>query len=276
MKKLILEIVLQITGLSSASGLYYTNNDIYLIGDDSQYLYQYSLETKDLNKIALVENAKETISKKEKPDFEALTYQNQTFFAFGSGSKENREFVSITTLPNKESFQVPLDVLYTSIANFASMDKDELNIEGAFFKGDELYLFNRGNGKNNRNFIAIIQGKNFAEEFNIILQDIKLPKLNGIQTGFSDAILVENTIYFLATAEGGKSTYNDGKIAGTILGTISLKNLKLKSTQILSDTKKLEGITLFKQTGKNKTFLLCEDNDDKNATSTIFKVEVKK
>ena len=211
MKKLILEIILQISGLSSASGNAYQEQNLYLIADDSQYLYQYNLDNKNLYKFPLTDNPQENIPKKEKPDFEALVKNKETFYTFGSGSKENRAFLHTSTPSSNTINKIPLDVLYSSIASFAEIDKEELNIEGAFFKGDELYLFNRGNGKHNRNFIAIIQGKNFTEEFNIILHDIKLPKLNGIQTGFSDATIVDDTIYFLATAEDNKSTYNDVK-----------------------------------------------------------------
>lgn len=276
MKKLILEILFQISGITSASGIVYQDQNIYLIADDSDYIYKYNLENKDLNKYGLIDNPKENLPKKEKQDLEALAYQQNIFYAFGSGSKSNRENLNTFNLNAKIHQQIPLDVLYTSIASFANMDKEELNIEGAFIHGEELYLFNRGNGKQKKNFIAIIQGKNFTEEFNIILHDIKLPKFNGIQTGFSDATLVDNTIYFLATAEDSNTTTSDGKIVGSILGTMSLKNLKIKKTYIISETKKLEGITLFKNEGKTKTFLLCDDNDDANTSSTIYKVEIKK
>ena len=277
MNKLLLEILFQITGITAASGLYYQDNQLYLITDESDYLYEYTIAENELKKHALTLNPLEKNTKKNKLDYEAIAQKDGDLYLFGSGSKPKREIVTQFSTTTNEVQNYPLDLLYPSIISFTEIDSNELNIEGALFKGDELLLFNRGNGKHNKNFIVTVQGKNFTEEFNIFIKDIKLPQLNGINTGFSDVVLVDDKIYFLATAEGTDSTYNDGKIAGTIFGCIDTKKLKLKYTKILSHNKKLEGITVYKKDKKNITFLLCEDNDDTTQSiSTIYKLNIKK
>lgn len=276
MNKLLLDILLHITGLTAASGIHYQNEKIYAISDESDYLYEYTLNENELKKHALTANPQNKNSKKNKLDYEAIAEKEGILYLFGSGSKPNREVVTQFSTTTQKVQTYPLDLLYPSISSFAQIDPDELNIEGALFKDDELLLFNRGNGPHNKNFIVTVQGKDFVEEFNIFIKDIKLPKLNGVNTGFSDAVLVDDKIYFLATAENSDSTYHDGKIAGTLFGCIDAKKLKLKYTKVLSPDKKLEGITLYKKEKKNITFLLCEDNDEANQTaSTIYKLNIK-
>ncbi len=45
---------------------------------------------------------------------------------------------------------------------------------------------------------------------------------------FTDAILVEDKIYFLATAEDTTSTYDDGEILGSIIGRMDSKTFKIR------------------------------------------------
>ena len=276
MKQIILEILTQIFGISAASGLHYNQEQLFVIADDSNVLYEYAINDKELTKHQLYPIIEENTAKKNKLDFEAITYHNDSYYIFGSGSKPNREVGAVYKHSNQSVKHLNLDILYPSIASFANIEVDELNIEGALFYKDDLYLFNRGNGKNNRNFIAIIQGNNIEEEFNIVLKDIKLPPLNGMQTGFSDAVLVDDKIYFTATAEGTKSTYNDGKIGGSLFGCIEPKKLKLKYTKVISNDAKIEGITLYKKDKKNLEFLLCDDPDDPKKNTTIYKLSTKK
>ena len=69
MEKFQLALLLKIAGIGSASGLLYQDNKLYIISDNSNYLYEYKISEETLNKIALTENPQENIPKKEKPDF---------------------------------------------------------------------------------------------------------------------------------------------------------------------------------------------------------------
>jgi len=273
MKKFTLEILLHIIGVGSASGLIYNNNALLLIGDSSGFLYEYKIDDNDLKKHQLMENPTENIAKKDKIDFEAVAYNDNDLYIFGSGSGKNRnQMVEINTKSNDTIAKTDLTNLYTSMQDFGKVKEAQFNIEGAIYDGTNFLLFNRGNGKDNRNVIFTIGGKNLINDFTILSNDFKLPKINGFQSGFSDAILVGDKIYFMATAENSKSTTEDGRILGTLIGRIDVNTMKIDFTKKISDTQKFEGITLFSQDKKTISFLLCEDNDTTVLESDIYKL----
>lgn len=275
MKKFTLEILLHIIGVGSASGLIYNNNALLLIGDSSGFLYEYKIDDNDLKKHQLMENPTENIAKKDKIDFEAVAYNDNDLYIFGSGSGKNRnQMVEINTKSNDTIAKTDLTNLYTSMQDFGKVKEAQFNIEGAIYDGTNFLLFNRGNGKDNRNVIFTIGGKNLINDFTILSNDFKLPKINGFQSGFSDAILVGDKIYFMATAENSNSVYHDGEILGSIIGCLEPNTLEILFTKIVSETHKFEGLTLFEKTDATITFLLCEDNDKEEAQSGIYKLQL--
>jgi hypothetical protein len=60
------------------------------------------------------------------------------------------------------------------------------------------------------------EGKNLTNDFTI-LSNIQTAKIK-VRSSFTDAILVDNSIYFLATAEDTESTYDDGEVLGSLIG----------------------------------------------------------
>ncbi len=277
MKKITLEILIHIIGLGSASGLIYNTNSLLLIGDSSGFLYHYSISKSDLVKYPLIENPSENIAKKDKIDFEAIAYSGDDVYVFGSGSRENRNKMIKMKINKKDSTKtVDLTHLYEDMQSFAQIKKEQFNIEGAIFDKGNFILFQRGNGKDNRNVIFTISGHNLTDDYAILYNDFKLPKINGVHTGFSDAILIDDKIYFLATAEDSKSTASTGGILGTLVGRIDVKKMKIDFTKKISDTQKFEGITLYSK-GENKMeFLICEDNDTTVLESNIYKLTLEK
>ena len=133
--------------------------------------------------------------------------------------------------------------LYAVMQNFGEIKPEEFNIEGVIYNGENWYFLNRGNGISNKNVLLTIDGKNLINEFSIISNDYKLPKIKGVRSSFTDAILVDNKIYFLATAENTESTYDDGEVLGSIIGRIDLKTMKIDFTKKISTTHKFEGLT---------------------------------
>lgn len=271
MEKIQLLVFLAIKGIGSASGIVYHNDSLYIISDNSSYLYQYQLPTQKLNKIAMVENPQENIPKKEKLDFEAITLKGKKLHLFGSGSTENRNQTFSYHLENKKIKTKDLQPLYQKIKETLSIKDDELNIEGAITFGENLLLFQRGNGANSKNGIIIIKDNDAAK---ISFHPIILPKIKNIETTFTDAILVKDKIYFLAAAEDTTSTYLDGEVAGSILGKIDLNTLTLENTIQISDKHKFEGLTFFNQSKDTLEFLLCEDNDTEELKTTIYKLNL--
>lgn len=277
MHKFTLEILFQIIGIGSASGLIYKDNQLFVIGDNSGYLYEYGINNKELKRHPLTENASENIPKKDKSDFEAVTEFDGKIYVFGSGSTEKRnKMVTLDAKSKAIMATTDLSDLYLAMQSFAELPENDLNIEGATFNGSEWFFFNRGNGAKGKNIVFTVQGKNLTEEFNIIATEFKLPKLKGIRSSFTDAVTVGNKMYFLATAENTDSTYNDGEVLGSIIGCIDLTKMKIDFTKKITDTHKFEGLTLYQETDKEITFLLCEDNDTEELKANIFTLSLKK
>ena len=275
MEKFQLSLLFKIIGLGSASGLIYQDNSILAIGDNSSYLYEYTIDSQKLEKHALIENPQENTPKKVKLDFEAITKFENNVYIFGSGSTENRnKMVQFDTTTKKVIATTDLSDLYLVMQSFGKINPDDFNIEGAIYNGQSWYLFNRGNGKTNKNVVFTIDGENLTNDFRVLANEYKLPKIKGVRTSFTDAILVEDKIYFLATAENTESTYDDGEVLGSIIGRIDTTTMKIEFTKKITDTHKFEGISISKKSGKEIEFFLCEDNDTEVLESNIFKLVI--
>jgi hypothetical protein len=277
MEQLQLQFFLKIIGLGSASGLLYHDNTILAIGDSSSYLYDYQIDKQQLQKHPLLYLAAENITKKQKPDFEAITQYKDNIYIFGSGSTQNRNtMVQVDAKTQKVIATNDLTNLYATMQSFGEIKSDDFNLEGAIYNGEDWFLVNRGNGKKSKNAIFTISGKNLVDNFTMVVNDFKLPKLNGVETSFTDAIQVASKIYFLATAEDTDSTYNDGEILGSIIGRIDVESMEIEFHHKVSDKLKLEGLALFAETSENITFLICEDNDTELLESNIYKLTLTK
>lgn len=266
-----IESLYQIIGVGSASGLVYKDNSLFIISDNSTFLYKYNVQEKELTKIPIAENPQENIAKKDKFDFESIALKGNKLHILGSGSTSKREKRITYSLDTDTNVEKDLTKLYKQLKETTSISDDKLNIEGAFFSIDKWYLFQRGNGANSKNGIFILND-HFKDNGNIEFIPIPLPKIKHIETSFTDAILVEDKIYFLATAEDTNSTYDDGEILGSIIGRIDFKTFEIEFTQKISDNHKFEGLTLYKNTEDRIEFLLCQDNDTEVLETEIFRL----
>ena len=268
MEKFQLLPFLEIEGIGAASGLVYQNSSLYIVSDNSTFLYHYNINEKIFNKIKLFENQEEILLKKDKPDFEVLTLFNNKLYLFGSGSTKKRNTRITYTIENKEIKEKNLSKIYKRLIESISIATTDLNIEGVIITDETTYFFQRGNGAQAQNGIFCYDRKSKT----VLFKPISLVKINEIHATFTDAVLVDETIYFLAAAENTTSTYNDGDIEGSIIGTIDLKTLKVESQVQISDKQKFEGLTLYKKTTTEIQLLLCEDNDSEELKSTIYKL----
>jgi hypothetical protein len=271
MKQFKIESLYQIIGIGSASGLVYKDNSLFIISDNSTFLYKYNVQEKELTKIAIAENPQENIAKKDKFDFESIALKGNKLHILGSGSTSKREKRISYNLDTEKIIEKDLTKLYKQLKETASISDDELNIEGAFFNIDKWYLFQRGNGANSKNGIFILND-NLKDSGDIEFIPIQLPTIKHIETSFTDAIMVEDKIYFLATAEDTTSTYDDGEILGSIIGRIDCKTFEIDFTLQLSDSHKFEGLTLHEKSATEIAFLICQDNDSDILETTIYKL----
>lgn len=273
MKKFTLDLLFKIIGIGSASGLIYNDNSLLLIGDNSGFLYEYNIESSSLKSYPLIENPSQNISKSKKPDFESLTQYQDTVYVFGSGSTSNRNTMIEFDLKQKKKVATnTMADLYAVMQSFANVNPEDFNLEGAIYDGENWYLFNRGNGLLNKNVLFSLHAKKLSDEFSLMSNDYKLPKIKGVRSTFTDAVLVKGKIYFLATAENTKSTYEDGEILGSSIGCINLETMKIEFTKKISDSHKFEGLTIFKNSKEKIEFLLCEDKDTDVLEADIYKL----
>ena len=277
MEKFTLELLFQIIGIGSASGLIYKNNSILIIGDNSGFLYEYHLDSQDLKRHPLLENPIENTPKKDKADFEALTDFGDSLYVFGSGSTQKRnKMIQVNSSTKKVIATNDIADLYAVMQNFGEIKPEDFNIEGAIYNGERWFLLNRGNGSSNKNVLFTIRGKNLANDFTIISNTYILPKIKGVRSSFTDGILVDDSIYFLATAEDTESTYDDGEVLGSLIGSINLKTMKIDFTKKISSTHKFEGLSLYANSKEKIEFLLCEDKDSEVLETAIYKLTLDK
>jgi hypothetical protein len=67
-----------IIGIGSASGLFFQDHFLYLISDNSGFLYEYNI-TDTNNKYPLLQNPSQNILK-DKPDFESLSFSRHALY----------------------------------------------------------------------------------------------------------------------------------------------------------------------------------------------------
>jgi hypothetical protein len=274
MEKFQLSVLFKIIGIGSASGILYHNDLLYVISDNSTYLYEYNIPNQKLNKIPLVDYPKENIPKKDKPDFESISFLENKLYILGSGSTENRNKVVRYKLTSKKLSQKDFSIIFQDIKKQLEIKDEELNIEGLIQQNNIMYLFQRGNGMNSKNGIIYSNVDIENRVFKFVPFD--LPKIRNVSSTFTDAILIDEAIYFLASAENTTSTYDDGEVLGSIIGTIDLKTMKLKSSIQISNKHKFEGLTLYKKTATQIELLLCEDNDSEVLETNIYKLVIDK
>ncbi|QNN41095.1 DUF6929 family protein [Pedobacter roseus] len=274
-----LEVFAEIEGIGSASGLFIHGDLLYILGDNSGYLNEYNIKTKVLRKIQILFDKDlqqlENIPKALKPDFEILCQYEDKLYILGSGSTSKRNLMIEFDLKTHQVVRKDLTEAYGKLKSMAKIDDQNFNLEGAIFTGKTWLLFNRGNGLDSKNGIFKIEGTDLANSSQVLFNSFKLPNIDHVESSFTDATLVKNEIFFIATAEDTKSTYADGEIMGSFIGSINLQNLKLTFSNKISGRHKFEGITLLHQNEQTISFLLCEDRDTDELKTTIYKLVLK-
>lgn len=277
MQKFQLELFFHIIGIGSASGLLLNGTSLYLISDNSHILYDYSLIDKKLEKINIAPQGYtgplENVPKKDKKDYEALSAMGEELYLFGSGSTDKRNTILHIDSQSKKVFP-PIDAtdLYLAMQEFSEINAENFNIEAVANDGNTWYVFNRGNGPKGQNGVFTLNGDINETSFQIVYNEVSLPKINGAPASFTDAVLVDGKLYFLAAAEKSDSTYHDGEVAGTLIGRMDTESMEVEFTEVISLKNKFEGITLYKKNDKSFEFLLCEDTDSDAAESDIYKL----
>ncbi|HYG40918.1 MAG TPA: hypothetical protein VD908_19975 [Cytophagales bacterium] len=292
--KAIIQKKIILNEVHSASGIEYLMNKIYVIGDDSSFLYLYNIEGRLLGKTSLYAHSfkpGERIPKIEKADLESLTHANYKgkdyLLTLGSGSKEiQRDKGFLIELEDMTVKELSLKSLYDGLRTTEKVvGVGKLNIEGLCSKGNEIILFARGNisGQNitltykTEAFIShLIEQKTIEKP---VIANYKLPTLEGWASGFSGAVYDQknDTILFTATVEKTLNEIDDGETLGSFVGAIDLsdKEPKMKYSIIMEDglpyKEKVESIAVLNSEEKI-TALAVTDSD--GGDSVLLWIEI--
>ena len=232
----------KLPNFASGSGMSYFNGAFYAVGDDDPYLIQISSTGEILTRWQAwdtvdVKNGR--IKKSVKPDFEAvasLPYREDTILLiFGSGSRSPERDVIVTFNPGTE-IVTPLkgQAFFRWFKNNADLTDDEINLEGAAYHKNTLYLLNRHN--NEMYSLPAAAFNVFVEtgdttQLSLTTQHFELPVYQGDTARFSGASILSNTneILFSATIEATGDWQEDGKILGSYIGIIELDHQDKKT-----------------------------------------------
>lgn len=277
---------IKLQNVPSGSGIIKSGDVYYIVGDDSPFLFCLNNDFKIISKIHLLDNhcfSERRIQKSEKSDFETLELIDQNeIVIFGSGSKTPQRDIFIRILLN-DSLQIEkyhLTDFYNNLRKLAIFKDSELNIEAATYHNNQLYLFNR-----KKNLIIKFEYsafldylKNISSFPKIDITEFSLPKINGIEAGFSGATILkaESKIIFTATVEDTDNAYDDGEILGSFVGLIPTTDTDISDTfyfSLIPDEGvklKVESVCVEDELSKGNTKVIFVTDDDKG-NSIILK-----
>ncbi|MBN2778728.1 MAG: hypothetical protein JXR36_13870 [Bacteroidales bacterium] len=276
----------QITG---ASGVINIDEDIFIVCDNSPYLYKLDRNLRIVDKIAIYDTSgfiNGEIAKKDKPDFESMELIGNCIYILGSGSKSPQRDILVKVLLDDMSVTTfDTTTFYSDFALIPEMNNVELNIEGLAYYKESIFLFNRMN-----NLIvafdymefenAVTNGGNFPKYKAVT---IKLPTINGIEAGLSGATISQSTgkLYLTASVENTEDSYNDGEILGSFVASVPLSSLynddSFNIIQIDNngDPVKAESICILSnQSDKNDILGIVTDSD--GGESLFLKLQTNK
>jgi hypothetical protein len=300
-KKAILE------DIPSASGMEIIDGIIYIIGDNSPYLFILDQSLSLINKVELYKSDTGIIPKATKPDLECmakLSINNyKHLLIMGSGSKSPyRDVAILVKLPTNYNRKhmvtlIQMGGLYDLLrSNEEIIGSGQLNLEGAATSEENLILFNRSSGGSNNvslyfkleEFIEYLQSHTEMTPFPSVYQN-EVPAINNIPGGFSGADVFEEKIFFTSTVENTPNAIDDGEVLGSFVGWMKVNeggNLKgfkkepnkiMDCIQVMENGKpylgKIESISVYEKDSENKYIALAVTDSD-GAESEILMLEI--
>jgi len=282
--------------LPSASGVEYLDGKIYIIGDDTPYLYELNGNFSLIEKYKLSKNdstVNNRVPKAIKADFESMAVykdgEDTFFMVLSSGSKETtRDTIHLFSISKQENAASKnIRPLFENIRKAAKMSPtDEINIEALAIGKQKVYMLQRGN--NDLNLVIVFGLNEFMQYITKSsykapqpeIFSFKLPEMKNTIAGFSGACLLpgESGLLFTASLEATSNAYDDGEILGSYIGQIKFTDFgesNLNADLVTQNGKviktKLEGISIKSENNQSINILCVSDNDD--GTSRVFEIE---
>ncbi|HEX2675839.1 MAG TPA: hypothetical protein VHM19_04350 [Polyangiales bacterium] len=270
--------------VSAASGLVARADTLCVVADDETFLAVYRHDGTPMSRVALLRDEPplpepHAERKRRKPDFEALVeLPDGRLLALGSGSTPARmRGVLIDPARDWAVRTIDLSALYGALAR----ELPELNLEGAAVHAERLWLAQRGNGASAQNACVQLDLAGVLRELDgsaalgastlQAITRVDLGTLDGVPLGFTDlSAHAEHGLFFSAAAEASASTYDDGAVAGSVLGVLSPSGDVL-SCQRLAPACKIEGLAVVSASRSSAvTVALVADPDDRALPAPLF------
>lgn len=286
----------------SASAMELVGELAYVVGDDSANLHIYDRSFKSQAQVPLFDSQyvdRERIPKDKKHDLEASCAfaidQVEHLFIAGSGSKgQLRDIGFLVSLDKRHAVRdIDLSPLYTTLREMNGLLKgDKLNIEGLAVAADRIVFLHRYSDKSDNlaiscdlnKFIGWIKDPTSQVLPTLHITHFKLPKINGIQAGFSGATTHPNGKSLIVTAavEDRPDAVEDGAVFGsfimelTIDTTISELQFPLRYFETKLPGKhgmlKLESPTVLESSATELEIAVVSDDDTGESELVVFKI----
>ena len=231
------------------------------------------------------EPPKDAVKRKRiKKDLESLIdLGGGRLVAFPSGSRDRRARGSLIRLDARGRFKSAAEIDFRPLIDMLGEDVPDLNIEGGFVAGRRLVLLQRGNGKAGFNATVKLRLKGFLRGLKGRWRRAGLkPKVRRVPLGswgraaltFTDGFCHDGAAYFAAAAEGGKDTYRDGKIYGSIVGVLPKKGKPVVLARLRGE--KIEGLALKSERDGLLEVCAVTDADNPRRPSRLLRTWIKK
>ncbi len=267
--------------LSAASGLAAAADRLYVIADDRDTLASFPRQGAGPPRlIAGARTTTDVLGKDVKADFEALVaLPGGGLLALGSGATAARHTGVLWPAPE---LGVPARMVELS-ALHAALPLPDVNLEGACVSGNHLVLAQRGNGPGGADALVVCALAPFldavrsgapvpAEALEAINPVAGLGAVDGVPLTLTDlAALPDGRLLATAVAEGGGSTYDDGKCAGAAVALLRADGHVLR-VEPLGNPWKVEGLLAAPRGEGTVDLLLCADPDDPTAVAPLLGV----
>lgn len=268
-----LELLTQLDS-SAASGIVHHQGRLYVVADDSLDLLCTDLDGANAVSIPLSEGATGQLPKHLKPDFEALLLCGAELVAIGSGSTPARRRAIAFDPVTRSRRTIDLRPLYQAL----DLQLHELNIEGAVISGDDVFLAQRGNGARRENALVRLDRPRFEQDLaagaltaNCFreLVPVALGDLHGVPLSLTDLALgPRGVLLFTAAAEATLNPYDDGVVAGSLIGVVDRRGHVAPQPRVIAAGEKLEGLCWL-ESGELR---LVSDPDDPHARAPLFRL----
>lgn len=293
---------LDLPNLPSASGVEIVGDTVYIIGDDSPYLYRFTAsDLRPGQHLTLFETAHFSsgrIAKAIKPDLECLTTLTTAtgetgLLVCGSGAttaRENGFWVPFSASQGEAATVYPLTLsgLYAQLRKLLPAGVT-LNLEAAAATTTELLLFQRTVGSTAGNLVFRMP---LAATYDYLqhrttqapavkAQGFQLPTIKGKPAGFSGACTFEDKLFVTASVEDTADAVLDGEVLGSFVGLLDLDQPANRPMVLahlkLPDGKpyqgKVESVAVRRQLSSGRYELLLVTDDDQGGSTAVL-VEV--